>query len=426
MRLHHRWLCPHLAGSGLTAYSRFCSILLTALFALAISSGPSMAVTFTVNSTADLADSSTTDLACDAGGGVCTLRAAIQQANYPIPLAANTINVPAGTYLLSSGNLTITKSLTIVGTGAAGTVIIDGQNTWQIFNLPNGAVTLTNLVLQHGIVTVANAGNCVGGGILAAGATPVNINSSIIQNNAAVNGSGGGICVLAGTVNLDRSTVRNNTSTYGGAGIRIQTGTLNVTNSTFNGNTASDSNASGTAIRTQSTVNVTNSTISGNTLPGTGSGIAVVDGTTTLRNVTITGNGSAPQLSVFNATAVAILESTIIANPNGGANCNTFSGGVITSNGHNLDSANSCGFAAAGDLINSNPLLGALQNNGGPTATHALGVGSPAINAGSNPSALAFDQRGPGFPRVSGVAADIGAFEVENFTLAPILFLLLF
>ena len=58
-------------------------------------------------------------------------------------------------------------------------------------------------------------------------------------------------------------------------------------------------------------------------------------------------------------------------------------------------------------------MLGLLANNGGPTLTHALLVGSPAINTGSNPNALAFDQRGTPFVRTFGAQTDIGAFELQ-------------
>jgi hypothetical protein len=68
-----------------------------------------------------------------------------------------------------------------------------------------------------------------------------------------------------------------------------------------------------------------------------------------------------------------------------------------------------------GDQINTDPLLGPLQNNGGPTLTHALSLGSPAIDAGDpsfTPPPL-YDQRGPGFWRVRNGRIDIGSFEVQ-------------
>jgi hypothetical protein len=87
---------------------------------------------------------------------------------------------------------------------------------------------------------------------------------------------------------------------------------------------------------------------------------------------------------------------------------------VLTSRGHNLigNTQGGCGFVSS-DLLNVNPLLGPLQNNGGPTQTMALLPGSPAINAGDPTDAPAYDQRGPGFPRLVNGHIDIGAFEVQ-------------
>ena len=80
--------------------------------------------------------------------------------------------------------------------------------------------------------------------------------------------------------------------------------------------------------------------------------------------------------------------------------------------GHNLDSENSCQFNGTGDLINTNPRLGPLQDNGGPTFTHALLQDSPAVDAGDNNGAPATDQRGVSRPQ--GSTVDIGAYELEG------------
>ncbi len=110
--------------------------------------------------------------------------------------------------------------------------------------------------------------------------------------------------------------------------------------------------------------------------------------TLTLRNTIISGDGSKPN---FHAR-----------------------GGTFVSLGHNLSSDGGGGFLTGpGDLINVNPLLGPLQDNGGPTKTMALRLGSAAIDAGDNTDAPDFDQRGPGFPRIVGGIIDIGAFEVQ-------------
>ena len=88
------------------------------------------------------------------------------------------------------------------------------------------------------------------------------------------------------------------------------------------------------------------------------------------------------------------LTNTIVAN-NGYSDCS----GTITSAGYNLDGGNSCGFTATGDLQNTDPLLGPLADNGGPTQTHALLIDSPAIDAGDDSACPSTDQRG--FPRQS-------------------------
>jgi hypothetical protein len=97
--------------------------------------------------------------------------------------------------------------------------------------------------------------------------------------------------------------------------------------------------------------------------------------------------------------------------------------GTIISRGYNLSSDDGGGFLTGpGDLVNTNPRLGPLRNNGGPTRTHALLLNSPAINAGDpnfNPQAfqppLLYDQRnGPDFPRVVNGRIDIGAFELAS------------
>ncbi len=100
------------------------------------------------------------------------------------------------------------------------------------------------------------------------------------------------------------------------------------------------------------------------------------------------------------------LRNTIVANSVGAGNC----GGAITNGGNNIDSAATCGWGAvSGSMSSTNPLLGALANNGGPTATFALLPGSPAIDGvtfSAPNSAPSTDQRGLARPR--GLRYDIG------------------
>jgi hypothetical protein len=101
-------------------------------------------------------------------------------------------------------------------------------------------------------------------------------------------------------------------------------------------------------------------------------------GTNFLTNVTIYTNTAISGGGIYLNSGSATLTNTIVAD-NGGGNCDGFG---FTSNGHNLDSANVCSFGSAGDLINTNPHLAPLANNGGATLTHALRPGSIAIDHG--------------------------------------------
>ena len=382
----------------------------TVLALLAIAGAPCLAATFTVNSSADIASPS---------AGVVTLRSAILVADSLG--GANVINLPAalGPYGLTFGALVIdnpaNNALLIQGTG--GSAVIDGGGLSGVFRLIGGTASLTGLTIQHGSAPSPNPGSngiCSGGGVFIGPSTTVNITSITISNNQTPNASGGGICVY-GTLNLSNATVSNNNGSNGGGGIRVVIGgTAHITGSTVSNNQALTFGAAGGGIENQGTLTVTESTISGNS-SSSGSGVSQEEeGSTTLSNVTIAGNSSneSAQLESFGGANILVV-STIIANPVSGANCVAASHGTITSNGHNLDSANSCGFASTGDLINADPVLGPLQNNGGPTATMALLAGSKAIDTGANPLALATDQRGTGFVRVVGAAADIGAFEAQ-------------
>jgi hypothetical protein len=91
-------------------------------------------------------------------------------------------------------------------------------------------------------------------------------------------------------------------------------------------------------------------------------------------------------------------------------------GGTVTSEGYNLSSDDGVGYLTGpGDQINTNPLLGPLQNNGGPTFTHALLPGSPAIDAGDPNFSLppSTDQRGCPFDRIFNGRIDMGSFETQ-------------
>ncbi len=197
----------------------------------------------------------------------------------------------------------------------------------------------------------------------------------------------------------------------GGGIFNASTGTVNITSSTLSGNSASGNLGFGGGIsnRSTGTLNITSSTLSGNSASG-GNG----------------GNSYGGGMYIFGMVTV---RNTIIAN-----NTALFQGpdvrGALTSQGHNLieNTADATITPQPTDITGVDPQLGPLQFNGGPTQTHALLLGSPAINAGNDcvldntctPTLglfLTTDQRGTGFPRKAGSAVDIGAVEA-NYSLA--------
>jgi hypothetical protein len=227
--------------------------------------------------------------------------------------------------------------------------------------------------------------------------------------------SGGGILNRDGDLTLVNVNLEDNDAWFGG-GIS-STGTLEMERSAIIGNSA-------TGIGSSGTTTLTNVTISGNSgqgFPDTShvGGISV-RGEATLINVTIADNvGIAdsfiglPNAGGIHIDGEATLKNVILAN-NANGNCG---GDAPISSGHNLEDANTCSFAAGGDLVNTDPLLGPLDYYTGLTRVHNLLPNSPAINAGSPdcppPNS---DQRG--FPRPQGPACDIGAYESKVIVLA--------
>lgn len=385
-----------------------CGARLLALMALALLSMPLMAATITVNDLGDAPDAIPNDGICATAGNVCTLRAAIVTAFF-IP-GSNVIVVPAGTIVLGS-ELLLQSNITVNGAGA-GSTIVSGSGAAGVFRFGNSGLTVSMNDL-----TITNGAATAGAGVYVTTGSTLNLTRAIVTNNNALTGvqQGGGIYV-GGTLNLTDSTVSNNSAGFVGGGVRvIFNGTANIVNSAIVNNTVTGSAANGGGIVSQGTLNILNSTISGNSAPlGGPGGIGLYAGSATVRFSTLTANtgkNAGTQLQYTAGVGNSLdTSASIVAGPVSGANCaGNFAG---TSTGNNLDSANTCGFAAAGDLINSNPQLAALANNGGPTQTHALLAASPAINAGPTTGTIpATDQRGVGFARVQSGRADIGAYE---------------
>jgi hypothetical protein len=345
-----------------------------------------------------------------------------------------------GVITLTGGELAITKSLTLSGPGAD-QLAVSGNNASRVFSITVGvAVTIDGLTIRNGLQSqfgvVPPGGGIYNYGVLA-------INNSVVSDNQDNSGGGGGGIYnhFFGTLTLNRTVVAENEALNAGGGIYNAAGTLKIFDSTVMSNTSCYGSGVGnfgtmdversTLVANRATcgigggggggffnggigvATITNTTVVSNFSGDVGGGVENSFGTLHLVNTTVVSNTSVSGgAGINNSSGSLDLKNTIAAN-NAGANC----GGGPTSLGYNLSSDNSCGPTAAGDITNTNPLLGPLQNNGGETWTMALLAGSPAFNAGTNSGCPATDQRG--LPRIS--PCDIGAYEVVLQTFLPLI-----
>jgi Predicted solute binding protein len=360
-----------------------------------------------------------------------------EQANLTISYCSFTNNssVYGGGVLNDHGNLTVSNcSFTTNSSIYGGAIYSDGSGSNATLMVLNSSIT-------------SNFVQFAGGGIYNTGATAtVSLTNSNITNNTAAHsdtgnprGEGGGIYNIGGALTITNCNVSNNHAgvidplPWGIGGGIYNSGPLMITDSTISGNQAY---ITGGGIAGSGTI--TNSTISGNQangqhdgqLLGRGGGIY---GSVTLSNSTLSGNYAILSGGGINGGGT-ITNSTLSSNNGGGisvtgvleigntvlkagAGANiSINGGTVTSHGYNVSSDNGGGFLnGPGDQINTDPLLGPLQNNGGPTFTHELLTGSPAIDAGDpnfTPPPY-YDQRGPDFWRVRNGRIDVGSFEVQ-------------
>jgi hypothetical protein len=233
-------------------------------------------------------------------------------------------------------------------------------------------------------------------------------------------GAGGGIDNF-GTLTINNSTISGNVA-LGGGGAIANIGTLAINNSTIYGNSAYDSDGYGMGggISNDGILTINNSTIAGNQagadMYGSGGGIYnSIDGSVIINNSAISHNYAGQAgAGISNRGGMLNMRNSIVA---GNQLWAYDLDGNVGSQGHNLfgTTYGGSGFDPT-DLLNVDPLLGPLQDNGGPTLTMALLDGSPAIDAGDNTDVPDWDQRGPGFPRITpdDPVIDIGAFEVQQ------------
>jgi predicted outer membrane repeat protein len=360
---------------------------------------------------------------------------------------------------------------------------IDGGNTSrliQVATTATGPMTLSALTLTHG-----RTDSVKGGAVDVPTGQTLNINDCLVTANATTGTSSGdpllaagGAVSTRGTLNILRSTFSNNTATGpGGAIYAAPSATLSIAGSLFTGNQVPDawagaiycdsstlvtitdstftlnrsgSGGSGAAgfwntkavIRGSTftgnstlgaggafvayaapgeTIGVENSTLSGNRADYGGAIYAQL-GTTDLRNVTITANVARRSSGFDNAGGATVLMRNTIVAGNVGTQSISDCSGPVTSSGYNLiGSASGCTGFTGTDVTGVTSPLSGLADNGGPTQTHLLYAGSPAIDGG-NPAGciglsgatLTVDQRGR--IRPFGARCDIGAVEMETTT----------
>jgi hypothetical protein len=275
----------------------------------------------------------------------------------------------------------------------------------------NGDTTVTNSTVS------SNTANFDGGGIFSSGT--VALTNSTVSSNTA-NGAGGGIIFNEGSLTLTNSTVSNNTASDGGGITNENGGSLTLTSSTVSGNTALNDGVGGGIYNSWGDLALTNSTVSGNTASGDfsrGGGIMNYTGNLTLTNSTVSGNTAANGSAIVGdsigcrrpcyyvpPSSSFDFENSILA-----GSCQSSRFNEISS-AFNLADDESCAFSTT-DIVVADAMLGPLQDNGGPTETHDLLPGSPAIDAGSMDECPPPDTDQRGVARPQGTACDIGAVE---------------
>lgn len=393
--------------------------------------------------------------------GDCSLREAIEAANTNLNVDAcgtGTVLTDTITFALP-GTTTVTSELAISAGGPLvidgnGKVICDGASSTRIFLVEAGAeLTLNNLSITNGSTTsngggIYNSGSLVikhctisgnqtwgeaghGGGIFNSGellmidsTLSLNISwkdrgggiynmgtlslaySDVLSNTAYHDG--GGIYQEQGTLTLEHVNASNNIAEFSGGGINIYTGTITITSSLLTNNQA----LYGAGVNNQSGVlSIKNSTLSNNYAEYDGGGL-YDQGTTSIVNSTLAYNAAGYFGGGLRSNIPITIINSIIAH-NVGSDCYV----MAVEGGHNISSDDTCQFDPANSsMFNTDPRLGVLQDNGGPTRTFALLVDSPAIDAGDNTQCLHIDQRNIPRPqdgnRDGSLVCDIGAYEL--------------
>jgi hypothetical protein len=340
-------------------------------------------------------------------------------------------NERGGGILVDSGDIAVSNVIFTNNTGRSGggvslfgpgnadfrRTVFDSNSSTEFFG--GGIESIAGRLAVADSDFTSNHARIDGGGVYVyAGNIGANIARSRFGRNNAQTGGG----IAADGLLSVTDTVFTDNSALDGGGLASVNGTVSVTASTLTGNNASVGGGVFSGGRL-ATTNVVNTTISANSADDRGGGIFINDGNASIVNSTITANRAPSGGNFYRGSDLAFgillpqLKNSIIANAQSGGDCGSFFSPVLISQGNNIESGSTCGFTTSGDLQNTDPRLGPLQNNGGPTQTHALLSDSPAVDVGENTRCPAADQRGIMRPidgNGDGIAVcDIGAYEYQ-------------
>jgi predicted outer membrane repeat protein len=357
---------------------------------------------------------------CSPPPGTDTLQADLANAD------CNPIILSSGTYTASASTFTVNRAVQIVGSGASQT-ILTRSGTGDVLALTGGPAQISGLSLN-----LSTNGSGLNIGANGEGS----LSSAVISSNNSTASGAGILSTSTKTVTVSASLISGNdsagASTQGGAVANSGIGTLTFVRDLIAGNTAGGSGGAFSAAATGGTTNFRNVTFTNNHA-NVGGGAIHVDSTgstTNLNNVTIAGNfadddnnGSGDGGGIENvATATLAIGNSIVANnTDRGGQANDCKSSVtmpVTRKGYELIRDQSmCIFGGIGDTTNgfllagTNPLLGPLADNGGPTQTMELLQGSPAIARGDPGSTCEGDDQRS---QLRDVPCDLGALEVQR------------
>ncbi|WP_206294994.1 beta strand repeat-containing protein [Humisphaera borealis] len=308
---------------------------------------------------------------------------------------------------------TITLGSSITVSGMNGAITVNGPGA-KLLTVTGGTFDLLRIIGNTAAFTLNDITLGSAGAAVANGAGIRVDNSTINFNRGVIRGRDKGlISDRAGPVTITDSALLNNaesSSGFGAGGVAaLDTISLTIRNSTISGNSSSTSSLAGGVQAIRTALTIENSTIAGNS---GGTGGVRSDSTTTISNTLVAGNtvtGSfSDRADFYHTSGTLVANNNLIGESGTAAVVHGVDGNIVGKDD---------GAGGRIDLPLSE-IVDALADNGGPTPTHALIIGSPAFNKGRNSlitSGLTTDQRGTGFARIGAGTVDIGAFERNNF-----------